>query len=173
MLDNVVVVSFLFLLFFPMALIQLSTTASFVVNDQFEVKKVSSPGSFEFLQSNHHGPPCNRAELREGDVIVSFEQCDLKRMGQLDILLTDLHPSQGFYEIIINRPNSAFVKRYQRVHLKFKKLAEFKPGSQWGAPDVSVPSNADDNVQPGEGSSRKRGPQVCDMSICNSRVSFH
>lgn len=173
MLDNVVVVSFLFLLVFPMALIQLSTTASFVVNDQFEVKKVSSPGSFEFFQNNQQGLPCNRAELREGDVIVSFEQCDLTRIGQLDNLLTDPHPCQGYYEIIINRPNSALVKRYQRVHLKFKKLAEFKPGSQWGAPDVSVPSNADDNVQPGERSSRKRGPQVCDMSICNSRVSFH
>ena len=155
-----------------MALIQFSTTASFVVNDEFEVKKVSSPGSFEFFQNNVHGPPCNHAELREGDVIVSFEQCDLTRIGQLDILLTDMYPTQGYYEFIINRPNSAFQRRYQRVHLKFKKLAEFKPGSQWGAPDVSVPSNADDNVQPGEGRSRKRGPEVCDMSICNSRVSF-
>jgi len=157
---------------FPMAFIQPSTTASLVVNDQFEVTKVSCPGSFEFWMNNSRGTPFNRAEIREGDVIVSFESSDLKRIGQLDNLLTDLHPSQGYYEFTIHRPNPTAHKQYDRLHLKFKKLAEFKPGSQWGAPHGSVPSNANDNVQSAEERPCKRGSQVCDMSICNSRVSF-
>jgi hypothetical protein len=157
-----------------MTFIQPLTTASFVVNDQFEVTKVTCPGSFEFWENNPHGQLTRRAELREGDVIVSFDGCDLNKISQLDPLLTDLAQSNGYYEFILHRPNETARngRRYDRLHLRCKKQAEFKPGSKWGGKDGSVASDAGGDVQPGKRNTRKRGSQVCDMSICNSRVSF-
>jgi hypothetical protein len=155
-----------------MTFIQPLTTASFVVNDQFQVTKVSCPGSFEIWKNNPNGQPTHRAELREGDLIVSFYGCDLQNINQLDPLLTDLWPSTGYYEVLVHRPNESARNRgrYDRLHLRFKKLTEFKPGLQWGAKDGSGASDAGDDAQLYEGNTGKIGLRVCDMSICNSRV---
>jgi hypothetical protein len=96
----------------------------------------------------------------------------LNKISQLDPLLTDLAQSNGYYEFILHRPNETARngRRYDRLHLRCKKQAEFKPGSKWGGKDGSVASDAGGDVQPGKRNTRKRGSQVCDMSICNSRV---
>jgi len=116
-----------------MTFFQVPRTTSFVVNENFEVTKVHCPGSFEIWKNNPNGPPVHHAELRVGDDIVSFEACDMKRIGQLDKLLTDRAPYEGFYELIVNRPNRAGSRRCERLHLKLKKVAEFEPGAEWGA----------------------------------------
>jgi len=101
------------------------------------VTNVTRPGAFEiYYNSSGFGMdtrPLVRGDLHAGDIIVSFEGNTVKRISQLDSLLTLFQP--GYYDVTVLRHNdSESSSKGERLHLKLRKVFEFKPGSEWGAP---------------------------------------
>ena len=101
--------------------------------------KVTRPGSFEiYINSQFFGldsRPLVRGDLHAGDIIVDFEGSSVKRISQLDSLLTLWQ--KGYYDVTVLRHNdSEPLSKGKRLHLKLRKVAEFKPGTEWGATTI-------------------------------------
>ncbi len=108
-------------------------TWNFMINSDFVVTSVQSPGAFEIFTHQKDGVQgVQPGVLRIGDTITHFEDTWITRTSQLKTLIEDRVPNIGYYALGIQRQNPGSSMKY-KISLKMKKVAEFSPGESWGA----------------------------------------